>query len=451
MPCSFYITAAHKSSGKTIVSLGLAAAFKELSLNVQTFKKGPDYIDPIWLSHASQNSCYNLDFFNMAHDEILDLYSKHSVSRDISLVEGNKGLYDGVSLTGGDANADLAKLLDIPVVLVIDATGITRGVAPLVKGYQSFDDGVEIGGVIFNKVAGDRHELKLTKAIEYYTDIPVLGAIRRSNELIINERHLGLIPANESNKSQLFIDKVARQITDQVDLHRVLKLNHQEFSYTAPSIPIKSQGITIAVAKDRAFNFYYQDDIDAFTNVGVDLVYFDTLKDAQLPPADGLFIGGGFPEMKLEALSANTSLLNDIKTKIEAGLPTYAECGGMMYLSRQITHKGGTHKMVGVIKADTLMTPKPIGRGYVKLAPTDNHPWSGVSEQIYAHEFHYSKLENIDPKVHYAYEVLRGVGVENKRDGILVHNLLATYTHLRSVGNNNWVEQFVNFIKAKTL
>jgi len=162
-----------------------------------------------------------------------------------------------------------------------------------------------------------------------------------------------------------------------------------------------------------------------------------------------LFIGGGFPEMQLDALSENQSLLSDIKTKIEAGLPTYAECGGLMYLSRQITHQGKTHKMVGVIEADTLMTPKPIGRGYVQLAPTNKHPWNEVAEQISAHEFHYSKLENLDPKTHYAYKVLRGVGVDNKRDGILKHNLLATYSHLRNVGGNHWVEQFVNFIKDK--
>jgi hydrogenobyrinic acid a,c-diamide synthase (glutamine-hydrolysing) (EC 6.3.5.9)/cobyrinate a,c-diamide synthase (EC 6.3.5.-) len=176
-------------------------------------------------------------------------------------------------------------------------------------------------------------------------------------------------------------------------------------------------------------------------------VYFDTLTDAQLPKADALFIGGGFPEMQLEALSANQSLLTDIKTKIQAGLPTYAECGGLMYLSNKITYQGQSYDMVGVIDADTQMTSKPIGRGYVQLAPTNEHLWKDVSEHIYAHEFHYSKLENIAPNTRYAYQVLRGVGVDNKHDGILIHNLLATYTHLRSVGGNRWVEQFVNFIK----
>jgi len=449
MASSIYLSAAHKSSGKTVVSLGLCAAFKAKSLNVQSFKKGPDYIDPIWLSQASGNPCYNLDFYNMSEDEITQLYSQYASNSDIVIIEGNKGLYDGMNVTGGDANADLAKLLSTPVILVVDATGITRGVAPLVKGYQIFDTDVHIAGVVLNKIAGDRHESKLVQAIEYYTDIPILGAIRRSKELIIDERHLGLMPANETPESQKFIDTAAKHIADQVDLDRLIGFNHKVSEPSTPVINNTTLSITVAVAKDGAFGFYYQDDLDAFESLGVDLVYFDTLADTQLPEADALFIGGGFPEMQLEALSENQSLLADIKAKIEAGLPTYAECGGLMYLSRKITHQGKSHNMVGVIAADTLMTSKPIGRGYVQLAPTGGHPWSKVAKQISAHEFHYSKLENIDPKTHYAYEVLRGVGVDNKRDGILIHNLLATYSHLRNVGSNHWVEQFVNFIKDK--
>ena len=449
MSSSIYLSAAHKSSGKTVVSLGLCAAFKAQSLNVQAFKKGPDYIDPIWLSQASGNPCYNLDFYNMSESEIIALYRQYASQSDIAIIEGNKGLYDGMSVTGGDANADMAKLLDTSVILVVDATGITRGVAPLVSGYQAFDKDVIIAGVILNKVAGERHESKLVQAIEHYTDIPIVGAIRRSKELIIDERHLGLMPANETPESQNFIDRAAEHITDQVDLSALVISNKAKVKSLPPIVNNATKTLTVAVAKDSAFGFYYPDDLNAFESLGVDLVYFDALADKQLPKADALFIGGGFPEMQLDALSENQSLLSDIKIKIEAGLPTYAECGGLMYLSRQITHQGKTHKMVGVIKADTLMTPKPIGRGYVQLAPTEQHPWGKVSEKIYAHEFHYSKLENIDPKTHYAYEVLRGVGVDNKHDGILTHNLLATYSHLRNVGGNHWVEQFVNFIKDK--
>jgi len=337
MASSIYLSAAHKSSGKTVVSLGLCAAFKQKSLNVQAFKKGPDYIDPIWLSQASGNPCYNLDFYNMPESEIIALYRRYASQSDIAIIEGNKGLYDGMSVTGGDANADMAKLLDTPVILVVDATGITRGVAPLVSGYQSFDKDLTIAGVVLNKVAGERHESKLVQAIEHYTDIPVLGSVRRSKELVIDERHLGLMPANETPESQKFIDTAAKHITDQVDLDRLIGFNQKTIKPSTPVINNKTVSITVAVAKDSAFGFYYQDDLDAFSILGVELIYFDALNDAKLPKADALFIGGGFPEMQLESLAANQSLLKDIKVKIESGLPTYAECGGLMYLTNQIS------------------------------------------------------------------------------------------------------------------
>lgn len=444
---SVYLSAAHKSSGKTVVSLGICGALKAQNLNVQPFKKGPDYIDPIWLSQASGQACYNLDFYNMTESEIIQLYKHKNSSADVSIIEGNKGLYDGMSVTGGDANADLAKLLDIPVILVIDTTGITRGVAALVKGYQDFDPDVNIAGVILNKVAGERHESKLIQAIEHYTDIEVVGSLRRSKELVIDERHLGLMPANETPQSQHFIDGAARLITDQVDLHKIVSLEKNIQISSTPEISSNSR-LRVSVAKDSSFGFYYQDDLDKFNQLGVELVYFDTLQDNKLPQCDGLFIGGGFPEMQLEALSANKSLLQDIKQKIEQGLPAYAECGGLMYLTNQITSQGKSYPMVGVIDADTDMTPKPIGRGYVQLAPVKEHPWQDVADTIYAHEFHYSKLTNIDPNTRYAFKVLRGVGVDNMQDGIIKHNLLASYTHLRNVGGNQWVEQFVDFIRT---
>ena len=446
MPSSFYLSAAHKSSGKTVVSLGLCATFKQQSLKVQAFKKGPDYIDPIWLAQASGNSCYNLDFYNMADDEIVRLYNNQSANSDLTIIEGNKGLFDGMSVTGGDANADLAKLLNIPVVLVIDSTGITRGVAPLLSGYQAFDKNVDIAGVILNKVASERHESKLIQAIEYYTDIPVLGYVRRSKALVIDERHLGLMPANETPQSQTFINKVASIIADQVDLNALMNLNCIKPNRRIINSSTTKEKITVAIAKDSAFGFYYQDDLDKFESLGAGIKYFDTLKDNNLPACDGLFIGGGFPEMQLKALNANQSLLAEIKTKIEQGLPTYVECGGLMYLTNSITYNKQTYPMAGVIDADTHMTLTPIGRGYVELAPTDEHCWSGVSKHIYAHEFHYSKLKNLNPNTRYAFKVLRGVGVNNEFDGIIKHNLLASYTHLRNVAGNAWVAQFVNFI-----
>jgi cobyrinic acid a,c-diamide synthase len=448
MASNFYISAAHKSSGKTIISLGLCRAISNLNSKVQSFKKGPDYIDPIWLAKATHQPCYNLDFFNMSPEEILDLYNKHSATSDVSIVEGNKGLFDGMSVDGGDANADLAKSLNLPVILVIDTNGMTRGIAPLLQGYQNFDHGVNIQGVILNKVGGDRHESKLINAIEHYTDLKVYGSVQRNKELDIDERHLGLMPANEDDKSEIKINRISEIIADSINIKKILSdTPNNIISQSKPRESISSS-LTIAIPKDVAFGFYYQDDLDLFEELGTKISYFDAIKDSKLPECDGLFIGGGFPEMNLEELSSNKSLLTDIQNKINAGLPTCAECGGLMYLTNNIEYLGRSFPMVGVINANTVMTQRPVGRGYVEIEPTDNHPWKGVSKKISAHEFHYSRLENIATDYEYAYNVLRGVGISDKKDGIITKNLLATYSHLRSVGGNLWVQQFIEFIKT---
>ncbi len=448
MASNFYISAAHKSSGKTIISLGLCRAISNLNSKVQSFKKGPDYIDPIWLAKATHQPCYNLDFFNMSPEEILDLYNNHSATSDVSIVEGNKGLFDGMSVDGGDANADLAKSLNLPVILVIDTNGMTRGIAPLLQGYQNFDHGVNIQGVILNKVGGDRHESKLINAIEHYTDLKVYGSVQRNKELDIDERHLGLMPANEDDKSEIKINRISEIIADSINIKKILSdTPNNIISQSKPRESIPSS-LTIAIPKDAAFGFYYQDDLDLFEELGTKISYFDAIKDSKLPECDGLFIGGGFPEMNLEELSSNKSLLTDIQNKINAGLPAYAECGGLMYLTNNIEYLGRSFPMVGVINANTVMTQRPVGRGYVEIEPTDSHPWEGVSKKISAHEFHYSRLENIATDYKYAYNVLRGVGISNKKDGIITKNLLATYSHLRSVGGNLWVQQFIEFIKT---
>jgi cobyrinic acid a,c-diamide synthase len=448
MASNFYISAAHKSSGKTIISLGLCRAISNLNSKVQSFKKGPDYIDPIWLAKATHQPCYNLDFFNMSPEEILDLYNNHSATSDVSIVEGNKGLFDGMSVDGGDANADLAKSLNLPVILVIDTNGMTRGIAPLLQGYQNFDHGVNIQGVILNKVGGDRHESKLINAIEHYTDLKVYGSVQRNKELDIDERHLGLMPANEDDKSEIKINRISEIIADSINIKKILSDTPKNIiSQSKPRESIPSS-LTIAIPKDVAFGFYYQDDLDLFEELGAKISYFDAIRDSKLPECDGLFIGGGFPEMSLKELSSNKSLLTDIQNKINAGLPAYAECGGLMYLTNNIEYLDRSFPMVGVINANTVMTQRPVGRGYVEIEPTDSHPWKDVSRKISAHEFHYSRLENIATDYEYAYNVLRGVGINNKKDGIITKNLLATYSHLRSVGGNLWVQQFIEFIKT---
>jgi cobyrinic acid a,c-diamide synthase len=448
------ISAAHRSSGKTLISIGLLAAFKKRGLCVQPFKKGPDYIDPLWLSAASGRKCYNLDFFTMVPDEIIALFARKAKNADFALIEGTKGLYDGLDLKGGDANAALAKTLSAPVILVVDTVGITRGIAPLVLGYQAFDPSVNIAGLILNKIASTRHEAKLRAAIEHYTTLPIIGAVQRDPLLEIPERHLGLTPENEITKADALVEQIRTLIESQVDIECLTDIA----ASAAPIQPLPPQqpetlqscGLKIGVTRDKAFSFYYPDDLEAMERMGAKLVFIDALSQSQLPNVDALFLGGGFPETQAAALSKNRALLEEIRLRIEQGLPCYAECGGLMMLTRSLSWKGQTFPMANLIEGDAVIYDTPQGRGYVRLHETGAAPWPKIPGQtgdISAHEFHYSTLENLDEKTIFAYQVQRGAGLGKGRDGIVYRNLLASYTHLRHTQANPWVERFIRFIQ----
>jgi cobyrinic acid a,c-diamide synthase len=450
------ISAAHKSSGKTTLSVGLCAALRDRGHVVQPFKKGPDFIDPMWLSLAAGRNCHNLDFYLMGRDEILRSFAARSHGADISLIEGNKGLYDGLSLDGSNSNAALATLLETPVVLVIDARGMTRGIAPLILGYQAFDPQIRIAGVILNQLGGSRHEAKLRAVIEHYTDVPVLGAVHHDDRFAIVERHLGLMPSNEANAAREKIDTISALVAASVDLDRLIAVSSQTPAQTGaavePAVPasIPHPDIRIGIPRDAAFAFYYPGDLEALRAAGADLITIDALKDTRLPEVDALFIGGGFPEVFMEQLEANASLRHEIRQAIEGGLPAYAECGGLMYLARSITWRGKHCEMAGVIPGDVVMHDRPMGRGYVLLRETGMNPWplSGSAE-VRAHEFHYSSLENLAPGTVYAYDVMRGNGVDGQHDGIVHKNLLACYAHLRDLEDNHWTTRFVQFVRRQ--
>ncbi len=445
-----FISAAHKSSGKTTLTLGLCAALHARGHAVQPFKKGPDYIDPLWLGMAAQRPCYNLDFHMMRHDEIEQQFARGAAAARISLIEGNKGLYDGLDLDGSNSNAALAKLLDAPVVLVIDARGMTRGVAPLILGYQAFDRDIRIAGVILNNLGGSRHESKLRAVIEHYTDVEVIGAVQHDASLQIAERHLGLVPANEQQAALERIRHVGERVAAQVDLERLLAIADSADAREAPASPparSTAERVRVAIAHDQAFGFYYSEDLDTLRAANVELVEVDTLHAESLPDVDGLIIGGGFPEMFMAELDANASLRADIRRAIEAGLPTYAECGGLMYLSQSLSWQGQTRQMVGVVPGDTVMHERPVGRGYVRLQPTGEDRWQ-ESETIPAHEFHYSSLENLPNDSIYAYKVTRGHGIDGQQDGYQRYNLLAAYAHRRGTGEQGWITPFLNQVRA---
>ncbi len=447
---SFYVSAAHKSSGKTSVSIGLAGAMVKRGQSVQTFKRGPDYIDPIWLSAASGKPCYNLDFNTQSPSEIDRLFALKSKGADISFVEGSKGLYDGVDVGGADSNAALASQLSLPVLLVIDCKGMTRGIAPLLLGYQAFDEAINIAGVILNKTGSTRHQGKLRQAVENYTDIPVLGMISKSSAMEIPERHLGLTPANEMESAAKVIENMTRTVEEGVDLDAVMALGQKGSGGEAFDRAAQQLDVTIAIARDAAFGFYYPDDLEAFILAGAKLVFFDVLNDAELPACDGLFIGGGFPETHLAKLTQNKSMRASIRSALEAGLPCYAECGGLMYLSRSISYQGQTAEMVGTIPGAITMSDRPQGRGLVKLQATVLSPWPFVAKSdglLPAHEFHYAKLEGLPKGMRYAYDVKRGYGIDGDHDGLLIGNCLASFTHLRNSSRTPWVTAFVDFVR----
>ena len=451
----FLISAAHKSSGKTTVSIGLCAAFADQGKRVQPFKKGPDYIDPMWLGMATGRSCYNLDFYLCSNEEIEQEFANRTADCDTTIVEANMGLYDGMSLDCSDSNAALAKLLDLPVILVVDTRGMTRGVAPLLKGYSDFDKDINIAGVILNQVGGSRHEAKLRASVEHYTDIPVLGAIYRNPDLSIEERHLGLIPSNEAEGSRHLIRACRDAVKNGVDIARIAALNtsapvRKETSQVVA--PEHTEKLRIGIAMDASFGFYYPGDLEVMKSLGVEIVPINLLTDSGLPEIDGLFIGGGFPETHMNQLEKNASMRESVHNAIENGLPTYAECGGMMYLSRSISWGDRSAKMVGVLPGDTHMHKRPQGRGYTRLQETDNHPWprlAGSSGEFSfpAHEFHHSSLEISQNNPTYAYKVLRGTGINGENDGYIYKNMLASYVHLRNVAGNQWVNRFVQFVR----
>lgn len=454
----FYISAAHKSSGKTTVSIGLSAALHARGSALQTFKKGPDYIDPMWLSLASEKPCYNLDFYTQSEEEILNLLGYKSAANELCLVEGNKGLYDGLDLHGSNSNAAMAKFLKLPVVLVLDTVGTIRGLAPLVLGYQAFDPDVEIAGVILNKVGGPRHEKKLIQVMETYTDVPVLGAVGRGETVKLLERHLGLIPSNEEALAKEKVAEIGRVISESVDLDRLVDLSKPVNKTPESSLPIvltsdSGPRLRIGVAKDAAFGFYYADDLEKIRRLGGDIVYIDLIEDSQLPTdLDGLVIGGGFPESFLQELSENKSMLSSVKAASEGGLPIYAECGGLMYLAQSLEYEGIEKPLVGIVPSKCVMTPKPVGRGYTDLTVRDSSFWGHQEKSIKAHEFHYSKLVDTDGDLDCVYTVNRGYGIDGARDGFRYKNTLASYTHMRDTEGYPWCEKFMEFVnKIRTL
>lgn len=443
-----FISAAHKSSGKTTVSIGLASALTHRGLDVQAFKKGPDYIDPLWLGRASGRPVYNLDFNTQTPQEIHDLFARRRSSNGINIIEGNKGLHDGVDRHGSDSSAALARLVDAPVVLVIDASGMTRGIAPLLLGYKLFDPEVEIAGVILNQIATPRQEEKLRIAVEDYTGLSVLGALGRSPAAIVKERHLGLTTPGDVDGPEARIARIRGIIEAGVDVDAVLAVARAARPMEAMGPKresMRAADVRIGVAMDEAFCFYYRDDLEAMERAGAEIVPFSPIRDRHLPDVDGLVIGGGFPETHLSALAQNASMKAEIAAAAAAGMPVHAECGGLMYLSRSISFEGQTGAMVGVVPGHSVMQDRPQGRGLVVLAENRD----GAAPTVPAHEFHYARLEGLPADTRFVWRVRRGHGIDGTSDGVTIGNVVASFSHFRDTSRCRWATDFVETVRRK--
>ena len=445
VPPALMVAATQGHSGKTTIGIGLCAAFRQRGLVVQPFKKGPDYIDPSWLSAAAGISCRNLDIFLMREKKVAASFHRACRGVDVALIEGAMGLYDGFYPDGRGSSAHLARLLHVPVVLIVNTARMTRSVAAMVTGYQCFEPETAIAGVILNNVSGKRHEHKLVTSIEHYCGIPVLGVVPRDPSLQLTERHLGLIPFRGSEEAESIVERIGRKLESYLDLDSILAIARRfkpDLRARSTSFRKRTGLAEIGVMLDRVFNFYYPENLEALSRAGAELIFIDSLKD-RLPEIDGLYIGGGFPEFFLEELEANHGLRRDIAEAVEDGLPVYAECAGLMYLCRNISWQDQRHEMVGLIPAEVEICQRPQGHGYVMAEVSGENPLFPIGFTVRGHEFHHSKL-SISNGVKFAYRIRRGQGIDGKVDGIVYKNVFAAYTHVHSLGTPNWAEAFVS-------
>ena len=458
------ISALRGGAGKTIVSIGITAAWKESGKNITPFKKGPDYIDAGWLSLAAGRPCYNLDTFLVEKPIILHSFLSHSTKDNISVIEGNRGLYDGIDIHGSTSTAELAKLLKAPVVLCIDCTKSTRTMAAAVLGCLKFDSDVAIKGVILNRVAGPRHENVLRKNIEQYCNIPVLGAIPKLDWEKFPERHLGLVPTPEHGCAMDAVHDASKIAARYLDLKALTEVSVNAGSVSASEIaqektPFKehiqhprqskiSDSIrstpVIGIIKDSAFQFYYPENIEALQAAGAETIMISPFTSNDIPLVDALYIGGGFPETHAQELANNVTFRRQLKDLAEKGMPIYAECGGLMYLGEALVLDQGTFPMAGVLPVVFGFSKKPQGHGYTVISVEHENPYYKIGSEIKGHEFHYSKVikwRGADKDL--AFGMKRGSGFLNKRDGVCYKNVLATYTHIHALGTTFWADALV--------
>ncbi|MFZ0610700.1 MAG: cobyrinate a,c-diamide synthase [Desulfobacterales bacterium] len=456
------ISALRGGSGKTILSIGVIAALCRRGHIVLPFKKGPDYIDAGWLALAAGRPCFNLDTFMVPATRVLSSFLAHSSPQAIAVIEGNRGLFDGIDVDGTTSSAELAKLLQTPVLMCIDATKTTRTAAAVVAGCEQFDRDVALKGVILNRVAGARHETILRQSIETHCGVPVIGAVPKLSRQNFPERHMGLVPTPEHGWARDSIDAIAAIVENHIDMAALIDIATCAPALRSPQPmpdasdkggrPSPAAGLTaprIGIIRDSAFQFYYPENIAALSSAGADIVFFSPLATDTIPNIDGLYIGGGFPETHAEALAQNVRFREKLKRLAEGGLPIYAECGGLMYLGKELVLDDRTYPMAGVLPISYGFSKRPQGHGYTVIAVDRPNPYFAVGSEYRGHEFHYSRvLEWGGQDADLVFRMRRGAGIWEGRDGACRKNVLATYTHLHALGAPSWAEAVVHMARS---
>jgi cobyrinic acid a,c-diamide synthase len=449
-------------SGKTTLSLAITASLRSAhGLKVIPYKKGPDYIDAGWLSMAAHHSCYNLDPFLVSKEKVVNSFLDHFVG-DIAVIEGNRGLFDGMDAEGAYSTAELAKLIKTPVILIVDCTKMTRTTAAVIQGVTNFDGDVMIKGIVLNQIAGSRHESVIREALERYCSVPVVGAIPKLRRGDMPERHMGLTPHYEHKDAKgviSFAETLAEKYLDMlkiIDIARSVEALDMPLSesITAPCLSsVKAMGlgknIRIGIFRDAAFQFYYPENIEELQKCGAEIVGINALESTALPPVDALYIGGGFPETNALKLARNESFKFSLKDAADRGLPIYAECGGLMFLGEAIIMAGQRYQMAGIFPLVFEMRQRPEAHGYTIVEVDYANPFYPVGTLLHGHEFHYSAVLDYDEKenISTAFKMNRGQGIAAKRDGICYRNVLGTYTHIHALGSPEWVNGLINMAK----
>lgn len=443
------IAGTHSGVGKTTITIGIIGYLSK-KYNVVPFKVGPDYIDTAYHRFASGNFSYNFDVYMLGEDNIKRSFLKHALSGDVAVVEGVMGMYDGTNNTSYGSSAHVAKLLSLPVILVVDASGMAASVSALVKGYIEYDKDVNVVGVIFNRVGSEKHYNLLKECIERDLGIRAFGYLPHDDRVSLPERHLGLTPIFETKENHNF-NILYDRIGEFIDVDGILdacdvdlkKDNSDEGKVTVKT----KENVKIALAYDEAFNFYYQDSLDSLIESGGELIPFSPLRDDDIPKGvSGIYLGGGFPEVFAEKLSGNHSMLSSIKENIEKGMPVYAECGGFMYLAKKIMDlNGAEYDMVGIFDLDAIMTKRLVNFGYAEANVVKDNVLFKKGDIVFGHVFHNSKMSGIHDD--FAYEVHKPHSEEKWLCGYVYKNCLGTYVHINLLKYPNAVDRFINHCK----